>query len=92
LALPRPEGKSSPVLAAFSVPKKKMKLAVNRHRIRRQMKEAWRLHKHELYNAIPPNMQLHVFFIYTHNALPEYAAIAAPMQQLIHRLMPGTKQ
>jgi ribonuclease P protein component len=36
------------VQAGFSVPKKKFKLAVSRNRIKRQMREAYRLQKSEL--------------------------------------------
>lgn len=37
----------TPLCVAFAVPKRHVKLAVRRNRIRRQLREAFRLHKHE---------------------------------------------
>ncbi len=61
-----PAGIAEPnVLVGFSVPKRKIKNAVNRNRVRRILREAWRLNKHHLYKIIPPGQQLHCFLIYT---------------------------
>jgi ribonuclease P protein component len=69
--VPRPADASSPAQAGFSVPKKKFRSSVHRHRIRRLMVEAWRLHKHTIYPAIPESMQLHLFFIFTDKLMPD---------------------
>lgn len=76
----------SPARAGFSVPKKKFRNAVQRNKIRRLMREAWRTQKHALYQAIPPGQQLHVFIIYTDVALPEYEIIKTAMLQGLDRL------
>jgi len=55
----------SPVRVGFVVPKKRIRKAVHRNRIRRLAKEAWRLQKHDLYAAMPENRQLHCFLIFT---------------------------
>lgn len=55
----------SPVRVGFSIPKKRIKLANGRNRIRRLIKEAWRLQKHPIYSHIPAEMQLHCFLVYT---------------------------
>lgn len=81
----RPEGQPQ-VQVGFSVPKKKFKLSVHRHRVRRLMVEAWRLSKHELYSAIPPNKQLHLFIVHTHNELPEYEPIHTAVLKGIEKL------
>ena len=39
------------------------------------MAEAWRLNKHTLYAAVPQNKQLHLFFIFTGTAMPEYEIV-----------------
>lgn len=44
----------SPIQVSVSVPKKKFPKAVDRNRIRRQIKEAWRLNKNWLYKKLPP--------------------------------------
>jgi ribonuclease P protein component len=62
-------------MTGFSVPKKKFGSSVRRHRIRRLMSEAWRLNKHTLYATIPPDKQLHLFFIFTDSAMPDYEAV-----------------
>lgn len=39
------------------------------------MVEAWRLNKHTVYEAIPANQQLHLFFIFTGKEMPEYEPV-----------------
>lgn len=43
-----------PIQISVSVPKKKFPKAVHRNRIRRQIKDAWRLNKNWLYKRLPP--------------------------------------
>jgi ribonuclease P protein component len=83
----RPEAKASPVLAGFSVPKKKIRKSVGRHRIRRQMVEAWRLNKHLVYPIVPPGKQLHLFFIFTDIAMPEYEVVQNGVLKCIDKLL-----
>ena len=93
--VPRAEAAASPVQVGFSVPKKKFRSSVHRHRIRRLMAEAWRLNKHTLYPTIPENQQLHLFFIFTDIKMPEYEAVRAAvvkgMVKLADSLQPPTE-
>ena len=85
LLVARPEGEATSVKAGFSVPKKKFRHAVKRNRVRRLMREAWRLNKHIL-NTVPPDKQLHIFLIYQTNELPEYELIKTAVFNCIQKL------
>lgn len=65
LLVPKSEGEQSPIRIGFSIPKKRIRKAVARNRMRRLLKEAWRLQKLKIYPLVPEHLQLHVFFIYT---------------------------
>jgi len=58
------------------VSSKNFKKAVDRNRIKRLTREAWRLQKNELKELLKTsNKQLNVFFIYTGKELPDFATI-----------------
>jgi ribonuclease P protein component len=68
------------------VPKKKFRLSVQRHRIRRLMAEAWRVNKHALYATIPADKQLQMFILYTGKTEQTYAEVTDGMLKGIERL------
>ncbi len=76
----------SPVRIGVSVPKKRTALAVNRNRVKRLVHEAWRLHKHHLYEVIPADAQLHLFFIFTGQPNPDFKTIEQAVLQSIEIL------
>jgi len=79
--LPAQEG---PHKILITVSKKKFKRAVDRNRIRRLIREAYRLHKHVLYHQ--PGMFFHVGFIYQDNSILPYAEIEQKVIILLNRL------
>lgn len=79
---------ASPVQVGFSIPKKRIKKAVGRNRIRRLLKEAWRLQKHALYQAIPDGRQLHCFLIYTGQPILTFPEAQTAIQKLQQKLIP----
>lgn len=61
---------NAPVQLAISVPKRRVNLAVGRNRIKRQVREAFRLEKEPLYNALrtrDTQLGLLLIFVGHHN-------------------------
>lgn len=83
----QPRGEEpSPTRAGFSAPKKRFKRSVDRGRVKRLLREAWRLQQPELYELIPEGMQLQVFLLFTDGQLPEYAPVYAAVGKAISKL------
>ncbi len=61
--------------AGFSVPKKSFRKSVQRQRLKRLMREAWRLQKQTLYDVVPADKQLHLFLVFTGKELVEYPVV-----------------
>ena len=70
--------------AAFVVPKRNFKLAVDRNRIKRQLKEAYRLHKHLLNNR--SGVKFALLFIYLGGKKLSYQEIEKSMINLLNQL------
>lgn len=76
-----------PAQFAVSVPKKKFPKATARNRIRRQLREAWRLNKHRLYRSLQgAEQQYAILVIYVAQEALPYGQIEKAMRQMIHRL------
>lgn len=61
-----------PVQFMVSVPKRKVRSAVKRNRIKRLIREAWRLNKHILYAALnEEKLHINVMLMFTGNEEPQ---------------------
>ena len=81
------------VQAGFSVSTKFFKNATDRNRIKRLMREGYRLQKNNLQDAVKKNnKRLAVFFIYTGNELPEYDEVFEKIGSALKRLQKITNE
>jgi ribonuclease P protein component len=76
----------APVQFTVSVPKRKFPKAAHRNRIRRQVREAWRLNKHRLYAQCPADAPQYAFMLlYVAKEPLPYPEIEQAMQIAIKR-------
>lgn len=76
-----------PVQVLMTAPKKKFPRAVDRNRIKRLMREAWRKNKHTLYKALSvQNKNLAVMLVYVSGTLPEYKLTEDKIILILQRL------
>jgi ribonuclease P protein component len=81
----------APLQAGFGASSRNFKRAVDRNRIKRLSREAYRLQKQPLLDRLKhKGISLAVFFIYTGKELPDYRTvtekIAIALQKLIHQI------
>ncbi len=72
---------------------KNFKKAVDRNRIKRLIKESYRLQKNELKeNLRQKKLQLNIFFIYTGKELPDFDAVKIKVNVALKRLLQLVKE
>ncbi len=83
-----PTLKEFPVRAAFAVPKKNFRKAVERNRIKRRMREAYRKNKSQLYALISgENGQYSLLFVFTGKAMISYVETEEKTKSILNRLV-----
>lgn len=81
------EKKEQQLQAGFVVPGKLFKKAVHRNRIKRLMREAYRLEKRGLEQTMQnKQQQLVVFFVHTGRDLPQLSQLSGSMRSIIQKL------
>ncbi|MFT4669068.1 MAG: ribonuclease P protein component [Ulvibacter sp.] len=80
-----PQSNLKTTQAAFAVPKRNFKLAVSRNRIKRQMREAYRLHKQLL--TTNSNTDFSLLFLYLGKDKPKYDKLEKAFKVLFKKLV-----
>ena len=75
-----------PLQMLVSVPKKHFHHAVDRNHVKRQVREAWRLHKQLLVEAIAPDKQLLVAFVWLSDSLMSTPDVEERVAGIVKRL------
>lgn len=75
-----------PLQMLVSVPKKHFHHAVDRNHVKRQVREAWRLHKQLLVEAIAPDKQLLVAFVWLSDEQLPTSAVEERIVNVVKRI------
>lgn len=76
----------APVQLLVSVSKKRFKHAVDRNRVKRQLREAYRRHSHLLHEVLPEDKQLLVACVWLSDRHEDSTAIEQKLLTLIQRV------
>lgn len=80
------------VKVLLSVPKRKLRHAVDRNRAKRQLREAYRLNKTTLIEALQPKLGLHLAFMWLSDKPVDSAFVAKKVVALLHRAAEQLRQ
>ena len=82
------EESEAPIQFTVSVSKRKFKRAVDRNRVKRQIREAYRLHKTPLFEKLKQSEKKYAWMvIFSGSELPDYQEVEKAMKKLISKFV-----
>ncbi|MEO5941889.1 MAG: ribonuclease P protein component [Ferruginibacter sp.] len=83
-----PQNNISTLQVGIGVSSRNFKKAVDRNRIKRVIRESWRLQKNELQEHLQANnKKLSVFILYTNKEIPDYDFVFEKITHVVNRLI-----
>lgn len=87
------EKEETPVQFLITIPKKKIRKAVNRVLLRRRVREAYRLNKKSFVSYFKEkDISLKIAFIYLSDEINDYATIESKVQALMKKIIDNTEK
>lgn len=82
------ENSTQPIQVSFSVSKKKFKKAVDRNRVKRLLKESYRLNKESFINNLSEeNLSMNLMFIYVQNEILGYDQMNLKLKKVLDKIL-----
>ena len=75
-----------------TVPKKRIKKAVHRNRVKRLIRESYRLNKELVHDINLGNQSLDIAFVYVKNTISDYREIYKAMQKALDKIVSHTQE
>ena len=85
------QGDHGPAQILISVPKKRFKHAVDRNRVKRQIREAYRQHKQLLWEEVAENQEILVGFVWLSNRHYPSKEVEQRVVKILQRIAKGER-